>query len=127
MKVKYRYHHLGIPARKKVPGMTESPSLKIHATDHESNSFGVQWMIYGEDCRVPDLVRKLPHVAFEVDDIEAALEGKKIIIGVNSPSPGVRVAFIEEAGAPIELLEFTDKRAHRRHRAREPRNAGRRG
>jgi methionyl-tRNA synthetase len=35
-----------------------------------------------------------------------ALVGKKVIIAPNSPSPGVLVAFIEEAGAPVELLQF---------------------
>jgi len=45
-------------------------------------------------------------VAFEVDDLEQALEGRKVIIEPNSPSPGVRVAFIEVAGAPVELLQI---------------------
>jgi hypothetical protein len=117
----YRYHHVGIPTRKKVPGMVEIRHLKIHATDHESNPFGIQWMIYGRDCQVPDLVRKMPHPAFEVDDLEAALKGRKVIIEPNSPSPGVLVAFIEDAGAPVELLQFTDRRANTRHRTKEKR------
>jgi hypothetical protein len=119
----YRYHHLGIPTRKKVPGMIEIRHLKIHATDHESNPFGIQWMMYGRDCRLPDLVRRMPHPAFEVDDLKAALKGKKVIIEPNSPSPGVLVAFIEEAGAPVELLQFTDKRANTRDRAKKKRKA----
>jgi hypothetical protein len=36
------------------------------------------------------------------------LAGREILIPPNSPSDGVRVAFIVENGAPIELLEFTD-------------------
>jgi hypothetical protein len=48
----------------------------------------------------------VPHVAFEVDDLAAEIEGKEIIIPPNSPSDGVRVAFIVENGAPIEFLEF---------------------
>jgi hypothetical protein len=123
MNATYRYHHLGIPTRKKVPGMIEIRHLKIHATDHESNPFGIQWMMYGRDCRVPDLVRRMPHAAFAVDDLKAALKGKKVIIEPNSPSAGVLVAFIEEAGAPVELLQFTDKRANTRDRAKKKRKA----
>jgi hypothetical protein len=108
-----------MPTRKKVPGMTEIRHLKIHATDHKSNPFGIQWMIYGKDCAVPDFVRKMPHVAFEVDDLKAAIKGRKIIIKPNSPSPRVMVAFIEEAGFPVELLQYTDKPASKRHRAKE--------
>src|ERR1700733_6076560 len=122
MKQIFRYHHLGIPTRKKVSGMVEVRHLKIHATDHESNPFGIQWMLYGKDCKVPDLVRRMPHAAFEVDDLKTALKGRKVIIKPNSPSRGVLVAFIEEAGTPIELLQFTDKRANTSRRTNQKRN-----
>jgi hypothetical protein len=121
MKPIFRYHHLGIPVRKKVSGMVEVRRLKIHVTDHEANPFGIQWMFYGKDCKVSNLVRNVPHAAFEVDDLKTALKGRKVIIEPNSPSPGVLVAFIEEAGAPIELLQFTKTRANTRHRANEKR------
>ena len=51
-------------------------------------------------------MREVAHVAFEVDDLEEAIAGKKVIIPPNSPSPGVLVAFIEENGAPVEFLQF---------------------
>jgi hypothetical protein len=38
----------------------------------------------------------------------AAPAGREILIPPNSPSGGVRIAFIVENGAPIELMEFTD-------------------
>jgi hypothetical protein len=53
-------------------------------------------------------IRTLPHLAFAVDDLDGALEGKQILIPPNSPSHGVRVAFILDDGAPIELLEFDE-------------------
>lgn len=106
MAVKYKYHHIGIPTEKKVDGMVHIKHLKIYATDHESNPFGIQWMKYERGCRVPELVRKVAHVAFEVDNLQEALRGKKVIIEPNSPSPGVVVALIEEAGAPVEFLQF---------------------
>jgi hypothetical protein len=45
-------------------------------------------------------------VAFEVDDLEAALEGQAILVPPNSPSPGVLVAMIEVRGAPVELMQI---------------------
>jgi len=63
-------------------------------------------MRYDEDAPYPDVIKTLPHVAFEVDDLASALEGKEILIEPNSPSPGVIVAMIIDDGAPIELLEF---------------------
>jgi len=44
--------------------------------------------------------------AFEVDDLDAALIGHKVIIQPNSPSIGVMVAFIEVNGAPVELMQI---------------------
>ncbi len=72
-------------------------------------------MRFESDAAVPDLVRRIPHVAFEVDDLAAALAGREILIPPNSPSEGVRVAFIVENGAPIELLEFSDPNHPARH------------
>lgn len=48
----------------------------------------------------------MPHVAFEVDDLEAALEGHRVTIEQNSPSRVVIVAFVEVGGAPVELMQI---------------------
>lgn len=106
MSINYKYHHIGIPVAEKMKDMVHLKHLKIHATDHESNAFGIQWMFYEPECDVPELVKTIPHVAFEVDNLQEAIKGKKVIISPNSPSPGVTVAMIEEAGAPVELMEF---------------------
>jgi hypothetical protein len=63
-------------------------------------------MRYEPHCQVPDVVRTVPHVAFAVDDLDEALKGKEVLIQPNAPSAGVRVAFILDNGAPVELLEF---------------------
>ena len=51
----------------------------------------------------------LPHVAFEVDDLDAALEGQAVIFPPGAPSEGVRAAMIVHNGAPIELITFGKK------------------
>jgi len=63
-------------------------------------------MRFEPEAPVPELVRTVPHVAFEVDDLSAEIAGKEILIAPNSPSPGVTVAFIVENGAPVEFLQF---------------------
>jgi hypothetical protein len=65
-------------------------------------------MRFEAGATVPDLVRRVPHIAFEVNDLSSELAGREILTPPDSPSDGVRVAFIVENGAPIELLEFTD-------------------
>jgi hypothetical protein len=103
-----RYHHIGIPTTESKPGETHLKDLKLFVVSHQKSEFGVEWMRFEADAAVPDLVRRVAHVAFEVTDLSSELAGREILIPPNSPSDGVRVAFIVENGAPIELLEFTD-------------------
>jgi len=98
-----RYNHIGIPTTERFDGEIALPHLKMTVSDHENNPFGIQWQRYWEDAPYPDLVKTIPHVAFEVNALDAALEGQRVIIKPNSPSEGVTVAFIEVNGAPIEL------------------------
>ena len=44
-----------------------------------------------------------------MDDLEAELAGKEILIAPNRPSEGVTVAFIIADGAPVEFLQFDDR------------------
>jgi len=101
-----KYHHVGIPTDVPHPGETYLAEHKAYCTDHESNEFGIQWMRYEVGCRLPELVKTVAHVAFEVDDLEAELRGRKVLIAPNSPSEGVVVAFVVEEGAPVEFLQF---------------------
>ena len=104
-----KFHHIGIPTTDRFEGEIDLPHLKMTVSDHANNPFGIQWQRYWEDAPYPDLVQTVPHVAFEVDDIESALADQKIIIAPNSPSDGVVVAFIEVEGAPVELLQIDRK------------------
>lgn len=103
-----RYHHVGIPTTQRRPGETHLPHLGMHVSGFETSEFGVEWMRFDPDSPIPELVRTVPHVAFQVDDLDAALDGRELLIEPNSPSPGVRVAFIVENGAPVELLQIDD-------------------
>lgn len=100
-----RFSHIGIPTTGRFEGEIDLPHLKITVSDHQDNPFGIQWQRYWPDAPYPDLVKTVPHVAFEVDDLAAAMEGHKVLIAPNSPSRGVMVAFIEVRGAPVELMQ----------------------
>jgi hypothetical protein len=115
-----RYHHIGIPTSQPRAGERHLEHLKVFVVGHEKSEFGVEWMRFETDAPVPDLVRHVPHVAFEVSDLASELVGREILIAPNSPSDGVRVAFIIENGAPIELLEFTDPNHSARHKESRP-------
>ena len=101
-----RFNHIGIPTTRRFQGEIPLPHLKMTVSDHQDNPFGIQWQRYWDDAPYPDLVKTVPHVAFEVDDLEEALAGHRVIIEPNSPSAGVIVAFISVNGAPVELMQI---------------------
>ena len=103
------YHHIGIPTLIKQAGETHVDRYRFFCTDHERNPFGIQWMRFEPECGFPEIVKTVPHVAFEVDDLEAALVGHELLIPPNSPSDGVLVAFILVDGAPVEFLQFVNR------------------
>jgi hypothetical protein len=93
------------------------PHLKLHVAGFDSSPYGIEWMRFETDCQVHELVRRVPHIAFEVADIEKALRGCTMLGEITSPSQGVRVAMIVDDGAPIELIEFSNRRIARRVKA----------
>jgi hypothetical protein len=102
----WRYHHLGIPTEVARDGEVYLEQFGMYVAGFESSPYGVEWMRFEDDSPISQLIRTVPHLAFEVDDLEAALEGKEVLTPPNSPSDGVRVAMILHDGAPVELLEF---------------------
>lgn len=53
----------------------------------------------------------MPHVALQVDDLAKAIEGKTILLGPYEPIAGYKVAIINDADIPVELIqtELTDE------------------
>ena len=104
----WRYHHLGIPVNTPIPGETYLPGYKFYFSPFDKCPFGIQWMRFDHDSPLHELVKTIPHIAFEVDNLDAALKlaDFNILEQPNSPGEGIRVAMIEHNGAPIELIEF---------------------
>jgi hypothetical protein len=105
----WRYHHLGIPTDIPKSGEKYIKHLKMFVSGFDTSPFGIEWMRFEKDCPISDLIKTVPHIAFEVDNLEVALEGKKILSEPSSPSDGVKVAMILDNGAPVELIEFKKK------------------
>jgi alpha-acetolactate decarboxylase len=103
---KLKYHHLGIPTRTSIPGEVYLADYKVYHYGYDGSEYGIEWMRYEEDCPLPEIVKTVPHIAFEVDDVYEAIRGKNVLIEPNSPSEGTLVAFIEEHGAPIEFIQI---------------------
>jgi hypothetical protein len=111
-KLGWKYHHLGIPTKERLPGERYLPQLKLYVCGFNTSPFGIEWMRFEDDCQVAELIKTVPHVAFEVADLDRELAacGCEIIYAPGEPSAGVRAAMIRHNGAPIELIEFSRKK-----------------
>lgn len=107
----WKYHHTGIPTRRKIPGETYLDKFKLYKSGFETSPFGIEWMRYEKNSPVNKLIQSVPHLAFEVTDIEYELSIHRfnVISKPESNFEGIKVAMIEHNGAPIELIEFEKK------------------
>jgi len=104
----WKYHHIGIPTSIKMPDERYIPNLKFYVSGFSTSPFGIEWMRFEDDCPISELIKTVPHIAFEVDDLDKALNEHdfEIISEPGIPSEGVRAVMIKHNGAPIELIEF---------------------
>jgi hypothetical protein len=49
----------------------------------------------------------LPHVAYRVDDLDAAIQGEQVVLGPFEPADFGRVVFVHKDGLIVEYLEYT--------------------
>jgi hypothetical protein len=109
-KLGWRYHHIGIPTDIPRDGEAYLAQYGMYVSGFSSSPYGVEWMRFEPWSPLPEIIRTVAHVAFEVDDLDAALQGQETIFPPGSPSEGVRAAMILHNGAPVELITFGKKR-----------------
>ena len=104
----WRYHHIGIPTDKVFQGERYLPQYKFYVSGFDTSPFGIEWMRFEPDSPVNELIQKVPHIAFEVDNLDYELSRAdfNILSLPTSPGEGTRAAMIIHNGAPIELIEF---------------------
>jgi hypothetical protein len=104
-----RFHHIGIPTNEIKENEKYLPEYKFYVSGFETSEYGIEWMRFEKDSPIAEIIKKVPHIAFEVDNLGAAIKGKELIEEISSPSKGIKVAMILENGAPVEFLEFDKK------------------
>ena len=100
-----KYIHIGIPTteEKKWAGYLEDG--KVHFSNPDDTPFKIEWLKFEPGSPMPEILQKTTHIAFQVDDLDAAMAGHEVIVPPFSPSPGTRCAFIVHEGLAIEFME----------------------
>jgi len=100
-----QFDHIGVPAPAKRGSMRYLESKRLWLTSPSDHPFRVEWLWYETDSPEAELVRTVPHVAFRVDGLEAAMEGHSVVAEPFDVFGEVRVAFVEVDGAPVEFVQ----------------------
>ena len=100
------FHHIGLPTDESLPGEYYVEETKVWVTDPRKHPQRIEWLRFETDSPVTGPVRDMPHIAYRVDDLDAALRGENVLIEPFEPSPNFTVAFVMKDGAVIEFMKF---------------------
>ena len=99
------FDHIGIPAVSKQLDEMYVEATRVWVTDPRVHPQRIEYLRFEPDSPVEGPVRNMPHVAFQVDDLEREIEGATILLGPFQATETLRVVFIQRDGAVFEYME----------------------
>ncbi|MDR1154218.1 MAG: hypothetical protein LBL04_05860 [Bacteroidales bacterium] len=100
------YNHIGIVTTDNKDGASFNEALGVWLTDFGKSPNKIEFLKFVEGSCLPELVQKVSHIAYEVPSLEAELENAKVLFGPFVCDEHLTIAFIEEEGISLELMEF---------------------
>ena len=106
------FHHIGKPVPletiKENENTKYSPLFDMYSLDMRNDlSIPIELHAFGNKSPLDSRIQKESHVAFKVNDIEAALQGKEIVMPLYQPFAGYRCAMVTINRQLVELIETT--------------------
>ncbi|MFY9243643.1 MAG: hypothetical protein WAO74_11510 [Polaribacter sp.] len=103
----YKYHHLGIYSELGSQNVQHIENLLINNVNIEKGDFGIRFFNFKklERYTLPKIIKDIPHIAFMVRNLEEVIKDKNIVIEPIELNSNKLVAFVEENGVPIMLIE----------------------
>jgi hypothetical protein len=98
------FKHFGVPTQTMQENETHLEGAKVYVTDPEAHPYNVEFVRCEPGCPMPEIIQTTPHAAFMVDDLDAALAGKEVVLEPFDATDTLRVAFIKDGDALIELM-----------------------
>lgn len=98
------FNHVGIPTTTPALGEVYNEGMKLYLTDYTKSANRIEWLRFDSDSWMPELIQTRAHMAYDVDDPEQQMKGKKILLPPTELGGGVWIAFVEEEGIAVELM-----------------------
>jgi hypothetical protein len=101
-----KFHHVGLVTDTEKPGEAWFEALRVWGTDPQADPNKIEWVRFAPDSPLAKTpVARMPHVSWAVDDLDAELVGKKVVVGPLTAAKGIRIAYFMMDGALVEYLE----------------------
>lgn len=99
------FDHVGIPTVEQHAEEMYVPETKVFVTDPARHPQRIEYLRFEPDSPVHGPVRDLPHTAYRVGSLDAAIAGDEVILGPFQPTETLRIAFVMKDGAVLEFME----------------------
>ncbi len=102
-----KFDHVGFITEEKKNNEDWVEATKVWVTNPKEHKLSVEWLRYEPDTPVTGPVRSQPHIAFQVDDLNEASKGMKILLEPFWANEKLKVGFYEhEDGSVVEFMEY---------------------
>lgn len=105
-----RFDHVGVPTDEKKADEIFIPATRVWITDFEKHPYRVEWLRFEPDSPVSGPVRDRPHVAYRVDDVQAAGRGLKVLLEPFDAGMAIVAFYQTEDGAVVEFMKYHESR-----------------
>ena len=103
------FNHVGIPTTEPKEGEIYVEGMKLYLTDFSKSANKIEFLRFETDSEMPEILKTHAHIAYEVPNLEKAMEDQKIVLEPFQGGENLMCAFIEEEGVAIELMCFDKK------------------
>lgn len=104
-----KFNHVGIPTTIPQEGEIYAEGMNLYLTDFNQSPNKIEFLRFEAESTMPEILKIHAHIAYEVPDLERAMEGQKVVLEPFQGGEGLMCAFIEEEGVAIELMCFDKK------------------
>ncbi|MFP5155470.1 MULTISPECIES: VOC family protein [Bacteroidaceae] len=101
-----KINHIGIPVQKPVSGEVYNAGMQVYLTDFTKSPNKIEFLRFDKDSWMPEKIQTLAHIAYEVDNLDGELENAKVLLPKTIVNEHLTIAFIEEEGIALELMQF---------------------
>ena len=104
-----RFDHIGIVTDEPQQGEVFVEATRVWVTSPRDHPFHIEYLRFEPDSTVEGHLRHDPHVAYRVDDVDAALAGHEVLLAPFEVGGGFcRVAFVLIDGVVVEFMQYSN-------------------